>query len=137
MSKPIHRCLTKATAAEGDQLQYGPNWMLSRRGILKVFPDRLCCGDWEVPFDSITEAVLYSVRGPFFLPGYVLKITTPERTIHFGLNSGKFWKSDLPFAVKREAAQLRYSTFSRIVRLVVVVFIFYHVWSWLSTPPQS
>jgi hypothetical protein len=98
--------MTKATAAAGDQMKHGPNWALSRRAILKVFDDRLECGDWKVPFSEISEAKLYSIRSTLFIPGYVLQIQTHEQAYHFGLNWGSFWTKELPFPVKRERGKL-------------------------------
>lgn len=131
MDTPLHKCMTKATTAEGDQMKYGPNWMLSRRATLKVFEDRLECGDWTVPLSDVSEAVLYSIRSTFFIPGYILKIQTPGRTYHFGLNGGSFWKGELPFRVKRKKGKLGYSVFSIIVRAVLFGYLGYLLWGWL------
>lgn len=130
---PVHQCLTKATTAEGDQMRYGPNWLFSRRGMLKVFDDRLVCGDWSIPFSEISEATLYSYQSSFFIPGYVLKVQTAQKTYHFGLNGSAYWKGDLPFPVKREKSNLGYSPFSVVVRVLAVVCLVYWLWSKFST----
>ena len=113
-------------------MKYGPNWVLSRRGILKVFGDRLECGDWRIPYSDISEAVLYSIRSILFIPGYVLRIQTKDRTYHFGMNWGAFWKGQLPFAVRREKGKLGYSVFSVAVRLLLLGYLGYLLWSWIS-----
>ncbi|WP_164102269.1 hypothetical protein [Candidatus Laterigemmans baculatus] len=133
MPSLLHRCKTKATIAEGDQMRYGPNWLLSRRGTLKVFDDHLECGDWRVEYEHIREAILYSVRSNFIFPGYVLKVETAEEQYHFGLNSGEFWKCELPFPVRREKGRLGYSLFSLTVRTVVAGYLLYLAWLWIST----
>ncbi|MEM6821482.1 MAG: hypothetical protein AAF558_06030 [Verrucomicrobiota bacterium] len=130
MNKPVHKCMTKATIADGDQMEYGPNWVLSRRGILKVYEDRLECGDWTIPYIGISDAILYSVTSTLFIPGYVLKVSTKERTYHFGLNWNPFWKGELPFPVKREKGKLGYSRFSLIIRFFLVGYLLYLLWNW-------
>ena len=134
MSEPLHKCMTKATTAEGDQRKYGPNWITSRRGSLKVFDDRLECGDWRVEYSEITSAVLYSFRSFFLrIPGYILTVETDAKTYHFGLNGwGDFWKGDLPFDASREEGKLRFTWFSIIVRVILFSYIAYMLWQWIT-----
>ncbi|NJK92604.1 MAG: hypothetical protein HC904_12725 [Blastochloris sp.] len=123
--------MTKVTTAEGDQMRYGPNWVISRRGLMRIFRDRLECGNWKIPFSDVSDAVLYSVRSMFFIPGYVLKIQTKDKTYHFGLNWGSFWEGELPFAVKRERGKLGYSVFSIIVRILLFAYLGHLLWTWI------
>jgi hypothetical protein len=125
----LHNCMTKATTAEGDALRHSQNWVMARRAILQVWSDRLVCGDWTIPHDSIREAVLYSIRSSFFIPGYVLRVRTDDRTFQFGLNAGKFWRGDLPFPVSRERGRLSYSPFSLVIRLIIIGYLLYYVWT--------
>ena len=124
----LYKCMSKAMIAEGDQLHYGPNWALARRAALKVFDDHFECGDWTIPYPSITKATLYSIRSTLGIPGYILKMETAEKTYHFGLNWGKFWKGELPFEVSREKGKLGYSTFSIILRVVLIGYIAWWLW---------
>jgi hypothetical protein len=112
MSTPLYSCMTKATSAEGDMLKRGPNWLLARRSRLSVFSDRLECGDWTIRNEEIEHAVLYSIRQSLFIPGFVLKIETQDKTYHFGLNYSSFWKEELPFPAARERGRLSHSPFS-------------------------
>lgn len=132
VDKPLHTCMTKATTAEGDQMMHGPNWVVAKRGRLKVFADRLECGEWIIRNEEITEATLYSVRSLFFIPGYVLKIMTEEKSYHFGLNWGSFWRGDLPFAVAREKGTIGYTKFSIIIRVVLLGLALYYLWQTLG-----
>jgi hypothetical protein len=134
MSALLHECMTKATIAEGDQRKYGPSWVTARRTSLKVFDDRLECGDWRIDYHEIKSAVLYSFRTIFLrVPGYILTIETDARTYHFGLNGwGQFWNGSLPFQAKREKGKLRLSVVSIIVRVVLVVSIGYLLWQLLT-----
>lgn len=124
--------MTKATTAVGDQRMYGPRWVAARRGRLKVYDDRLECGDWRIDFDEIEDAVLFSFRSFFFrIPGYVLTVETPERTYHFGLGGwGRFWKGELPFGLRRETGRLGFSWFSIAVRVVLFGYVAYLLWQW-------
>jgi hypothetical protein len=135
MSKLLHKCMAKATTAEGDQRKYRPNWITSRRGSLKVFDDHLECGDWRIGYSEIKNAVLYSFRSFFLrIPGYILTVDTEDRTYHFGLNGwGRFWKSELPFAAKREKGELGFTWFSIVVRLILVGYIGYIAWRWIAS----
>ncbi len=130
----LYKCMVKATTAEGDQRKYGPNWAFSRRGSLKVFDDRLECGDWQIAFCDLENAVLYSFRSFFFrLPGYILTVEANDKTYHFGLNGwGGFWKGQLPFEVKREKGKLQFSWFSIAVRTVLVGYLGYALWLWAT-----
>ena len=135
MSELLHKCMTKATTAEGDQRKYGPNWVTSRRGLLKVFDDHLECGDWRIDYAEIKDAVLCSFRSFFLrIPGYILTVETDDRTYHFGLNGwGRFWKGNLPLDAKRETGKLRFTWFSIVVRVILVGYIGYLVWQWITT----
>lgn len=132
MPELLHKCQTKATTATGDQRKYGPNWVTSRRGFLKIFEDRLECGDWCIDYADINKAVLCSFRSFFLrIPGYILTVETEGRTYHFGLNGwGKFWKGDLPFQVKREAGKLRFTWFSILLRVILAGYLAYIAWQW-------
>ena len=130
MDKPLYACFTKATTSEKNVLQYGTNWLLSRRARLKVFPTHLQCGNWIIYYDAIQSATLYSFRSFLSLiPGYVLQIETKDKRYSFGLNSNKFWKDELPFPVKREKVKLTYSWFSIGVRAVALGGLIYYLFS--------
>jgi hypothetical protein len=129
MSALRFQCWTKATYADSNGLQHGLHWVTARRARLKVFDDRLQCGDWTVAYGDIARAILFSVRSNFVVPGYVLKIETRDRTYHFGLSSAKHWKGPLPFPVERMRGRLGYSWFSLIVRIAFVVAVAYFVWA--------
>jgi hypothetical protein len=134
MSELLHKCMTKATIAEGDQRRYGPNWVTSRRATLKVFDDRLECGDWRIEDTEIKDAVLFSFRSLLLrIPGYILTVTTDDRTYHFGLNGwGQFWKGSLPFEIRHEKGTLGASWISIVARVVLCGYIGYRLWQWFT-----
>jgi len=131
--EPLHQCFTKATTRESGPPRRSMQWLASRRARLKVFSDRLECGDWTIPYGEIQNAVLYRFRSMFFIPGYVLMVKTDPKTYQFGLNAGKFWTSKLPFPVEREAASLGMSPVSLAIRLILFAVISYVLWHRLAT----
>ena len=131
MSETLHRCMTKATTAEGDDVRRGLSWVLSRRGTLKVTTDALICGDWNIPYAEISDAVLFSLRGAVF-PGYVLRVKSGSQIYQFGLNPGKYWKGELPFECERDSARIGRSWFSTTVRVLLIGYIVYRLWRWLT-----
>jgi hypothetical protein len=134
MDVPLYSCMTKAVIADGDQLRTGPKWITSRRGLLKIFPDRLECGDWSIQYGDIHEAVLSSFRSPIFrIPGYVLAVRTDKDTYHFGLNGWRYWKGDLPFSVTRQQTKLKMSPISILARAVLVGYVIYLIWCWIGS----
>ena len=127
--KPLHTCLCKATTAEGKELRRSFNWVTARRALLEVWPDRLVCGDWTIPYDEIEDALLGSFRQFFVMPGFVLAVTTGERTYQFGLNYGRYWKGELPFPARRERIRLAFSPYAIVVRVFLVGLITYWIWT--------
>ena len=130
MERPLYRCMTKATTAEGEELRHSLNWVMARRAILKVTSSALICGDWHIPYDQIDEAVLSSIWGPF--PGFVLRVRSNGVIYQFGVNWNPFWKKELPFSVVREKGQLGYSAFSITIRAVLVGYAIYLIWKYIG-----
>jgi hypothetical protein len=124
--------MTKGVIADGDQLRIGPKWITSRRGLLKLYSDRLECGDWMIAYVDIREAVLSSFRSPILrIPGYVLAVRTDRDTYHFGLNGWGFWNGELPFPVVRQRVRLKVSPFSIVARAVLIGYAVYFTWNWI------
>ncbi len=132
MEKPLYRCMTKATIAEGEELRYSQNWVLARRAILKVTPTALICGDWQIPYDQIDEAVLFSVWDTF-IPGFVLRVKANGVIYQFGVNWNPFWKKELLFPVSREKGRLGYSAYSITIRIIMFGCAVYFIWKRMSS----
>ncbi len=127
-AKPIHRCMTKGVEGAPSQFEYGLSWVTSRRATLKIFTDRLECGDWNIPYAGIQRAVLFETK-QWFIPCYVLKVLTADTAYQFGLNPNKFWKGDLPFKAIREKGRLKYSAYSIAIRVVLVAGLIWYFYS--------
>jgi hypothetical protein len=101
---------------------------------LKLYADRLECGDWTIRYDDIREAVLSSFRSPILrIAGYVLAVRTDTDTYHFGLNGWRYWKGELPLPVTRQQAKLKMSPISILARAVLIGYAIYLVWSWIAS----
>lgn len=126
--------MTKAVIADGDQLRTGLKWIMARRGYLKLYPDRLECGNWTIQYDKIQEATLSSFRSPILrIPGYVLAVRTDHKTYHFGLNGWRYWKGELPFPVIRQQAFLKLSPISILARVVLIGYVVDYIWRWTAS----
>jgi hypothetical protein len=117
--------MTKGVRGASEEFEYGMGWVTARRSFLSVFQDRLECGDWHIPYHTITQAVLFKTR-QMFIPCYILKIRTEESAYQFGLNGNKFWATELPFPVAREKGRLKYSKFSIAVRVILVAALIWY-----------
>ena len=131
MSKPRYRCWTKATNKEDGMPRYSHHWLTSRRAWFKVFDDRVECGDWVFPVSSVREAVVFKSK-QWFVPVSVLHLRTETATYQFGFNPWCRVESYLPFEVKTERVRLSYSIFSLVVRLALVGYLVYWLWTKLA-----
>jgi len=123
---PIYRFMTKGVRGAPEEFEYGLKWITSRRAFLKVFEDRIECGNWNIPYSAIEEAQLFQTRSGI-IPCFILKARTADNTFQFGLNGNKFWKGDLPFEVKRSKGRLKYSTFSLCLRIALISGLVWYV----------
>ena len=95
---------------------------MSRRAWLKVFDDRVECGSWSIPCESIQDAVVYQLRWLFFPVG-VLYLELADESYQFGVNPwAKPW-NHLPVPVRTEQAILGWSTFSVVIRLAALAAV--------------
>ena len=124
-AEPLYRCMTKGVKGAAEEFKYGMKWITARRAFLKVYQDRIECGDWILPYSAFEEAVLFQTRSGL-IPCFILKIRTSNNAFQFGLNGNKFWKGDLPFDVVREKGRLKYSWFSIVFRFLLVAALVWH-----------
>lgn len=127
MTSLRYRAWTKATAGEAGTPRHSANWVDARRAWLKVYDDRIECGNWVVPSDAVEEAVLYHAR-EMGIPVTVLSVTARGRVLQFGFNPWARIAGHLPFPFREENVRLGYSGFSIAVRLLVLLGILYWLW---------
>ena len=127
MSKPLYRCMTKATNQEaGGGIRYSQNWVFARRSVFKVYEKEIRCGDWIFDTDKIQNAVLYRIR-QMFIPGSVLEFTYEDTVYQFGFNPWAHPEKVFSFPFETKKVKMRYSAFSLAVRLFVLVLLVYEI----------
>lgn len=131
MADMIYRCWTKATTREQGNPRHSANWIVSRRGWFRIFPDRVECGDWVLPVTDIERAMLYRGR-QLWTTVRVLELQTKTLTYQFGFNPWVAVESHLPFPFSGEKVRLKHSIFSLVVRLVLIACLAFLLWQWLS-----
>jgi hypothetical protein len=124
MKSPVYKAWTKAIRTNDSVPGYSASWITAVRGWLKVYPDRLECGDIAIPATAVRAAVLYEAR-QWFIPVRILAVTLDDGTYQFGLNPWVKIASHLPFPFRRERVQLRYSTFSIGLRVALIGYVAY------------
>lgn len=127
MDELVYRCWTKATNRESGSPRRSWNWATSRRAWFKVFGDRVECGSWKVPFDSIRRAVVYRGKSSL-LPVRVLHLEAESGTYQFGFNPWVKIELRLPFEFEMQDVRFGYSTFSLLLRIVLVVYVVSWLW---------
>lgn len=119
---------TKANQTGTSDVERGAGWITAYRGALIVTPEALVAGPLRILVPSITEARLLKVRG-----GYVLTVNPEGMPIcQFGLPPDPRWESALPFPVTIEVGRVRYSLFSILVRVWLLISIPFLLWFALS-----
>ena len=131
METPLYRCWTKATNRESGSPRRSWSWAISRRAWFKVFRDRVECGDWTVPLDSIRRAVVYRGRS-LLLSVRVLQLEAESGTYQFGFNPWVKIEAHLPFETERQKVRLGHSVFSVVARVVVAAYVAYWLWQMVA-----
>ena len=127
MEALLYRCWTKATNRESGTPRRSWSWATSRRAWFKVFRDRIECGDWKIPLESIRRAVVYRGRS-FLLPVRVLHLEAESGTYQFGFNPWVKIESHLPFETEWQKVRFGHSVLSVVARVVVAAYVVYWLW---------
>lgn len=128
MPEPLYKCWVKATDKEGGTPRYSQNWAAAKRAFFRVYDDRMECGNWLFKFDQIQNPVIYRTK-QLFIPVSVLKIEFEERTYQFGFNPWVDPAKFIPMEIGEEKVKLKYSSFSIVLRLLVLAYALYFLWS--------
>ncbi len=112
---------------EESAVQHEIGWIVSRRSALILADDRLVCGSWEIPLSSITQASLMRYKA-LFARALVLKIATTDN-IHyqFGLQYDPAWEKQTALKIDIEDGKIKYSLFSIIIRIIVIVLLIQYI----------
>ncbi len=123
-----YKCFCKATNHEVREPRYSNNWLAARRGIFKVYDDRVECGDWIIPYSEIEHAHIYRTK-QMFIHVNVLQLISATGTYQFGFNP---WANPFKYlGVKCDESEVKlgYSVFSVVFRVLLVLCLGYWVWN--------
>lgn len=120
-----YRCFCKSIKNNTvEEPGYSHKWVGAKRAWLCVFDDRLECGNWIIPFADVVDVVRFSTR-QMGIPVSILSVRTQDNEFQFGINPWNDPFPHLPMKYSEERVRLKYSTFSILVRAIVVVFLLY------------
>lgn len=122
-----YKCFCKATNREDKEPRLSHNWVAAKRGMFKVFEDRVECGDWSIPYSDIESAHLYKAK-QMFMPVNVLKLVTRSGNYQFGFNPWANPFKHLGVEFETSKIKLKHSVYSIVVRLVLIAYLGYWVW---------
>jgi hypothetical protein len=101
--------------------------MIARRGRLKVFDDRVECGNWRIAYTDVQQAILYHYKY-LFMTTTAIHLVTADGHYQFGFNPLASPADHINLDVDEKEIELTYSTFSKILRLSLIPYIAFWVW---------
>ena len=114
---------TKARKFEHEEdVKSGAGWITSRRAALLLTNEKLVCGSWEIPIESIKEAHLLRVKS-MFAKAYVLKVTTESGHYQFGLQYDPAWEKQTVLKLIIEDGKIKRSVIMSVVRTLVWLYL--------------
>lgn len=116
------------TTTSNQDIKHGVNWATSRRAVLLLTDKNLVCGNWTIPLENISTAVLVSFS-TILGKGQVLKIETKDAAHYqFGMMRNTAWENQgvLPLSVKK--GKVGYTLISVLARVFLVLWICYHLY---------
>jgi len=119
---PKYKAFVKAIKAASGAPGYQKEWISAFRGGIEFYDDRIAWGEHVVRADEVSDAVVYKTK-QWFIPVTVLQVSTEDGTWQFGFNPWVRVADHLPFAFHTERVRLRYSAFSIVARIVLVVLL--------------
>ncbi|MEM9627090.1 MAG: hypothetical protein AAGA21_12715 [Pseudomonadota bacterium] len=125
--KPIYKCITKGSRSEASEPRASFNWMVARRGFLKVYPNRVECGNWQVPYADVKKATLYRFRH-MFMKAAVIHLETTDGYYQFGLSPWASPEAHIALDFEEKETAFKYSTFSILLRLALIPYVGFWVW---------
>jgi len=117
---------SKGVITKNDQdVQRGANWITSQRAVILLTDKKIVCGKRIIPLDEISAVQLIKYGS-----GQVLKIQT-DNGVHyqFGMQTNPEWTNQQMLPLTLEKGQVKYSLFSIIVRLILLGYIIYFIYS--------
>lgn len=123
-----YKCFCKATNREKSEPRYSHNWIAARRAFLKVFDDRIECGDWTIPYDKMERVHRYRTRS-MFIPGSVLQVIANNTNYQFGFYPWADPIKHMPVEYTESDVNLGFSGFSLAIRVLALLVLGYFIWT--------
>jgi len=115
------------TTANQD-IQRGFHWVTSQRAVIMLTTEKIICGKWTIPLESISTVQFLKIPS-LFGSGRVLKIQTKDNTNYqFGMRMNPEWTNQQSLLLTLEEAQVKHSFYSIFARLLAVGFIIYSIY---------
>ena len=110
------------------ELERGLDWVGAQRAVILLSDEKIVCGRWTIMLDDIETAQLIKINS-LFGGAQVLKIQTKDdRYYQFGMQTNPDWTRQTALVLLVEKGQLKYSTFSIVVRLLLIGYLLYWVY---------
>ena len=123
-----YKAWCKATNREHSDPRYSHNWVLSKRAWFRIYDNRIECAAWTIPKESIKKAVVYKAK-QMFIPISVLLLVTENGSYQFGFNPWADPIKHLGIDVEEQTMKVTYSPFSIVIRVALVAYVAYWLWS--------
>lgn len=125
-SKAIH-------TDSNDEIKRGPDWVTAKRAVVLLTKQKLVCGDWEIPVESIASAKLLKISS-LLGSGQVLKVsTTTGEHYQFGMQLNPEWTQQQVLPMTLEKGHVQYSAFSVVVRIILVAYLLFRVYEYFQS----
>jgi hypothetical protein len=117
---------SKGITTKADKgIERGLDWVTSQRAVVLLTDKKIKCGRWDIPLENIETAQLLKINS-LFGPGQVLKLKTKDDGHYqFGMQFNPEWTNQNVLPMTIEQGQVKTSTFSLIMRLILVGYIIY------------
>ena len=112
---------------EDKEVRSEVGWAVSRRSNLILTDKNLACGDWIIPINSISEAILLRVRS-FFAKAFVLKIKVQDGMFYqFGLQYDPNWESQKVLTQTIMDSKIKLSALSLTLRIFLLIWVIWYL----------
>lgn len=121
-TKPIGSALTKMISGHAGKPQAGRSWLFAKRGLLRVYDDRLTLGSLTIPCNDIERAKIWQFGFWTGSGSRVLEVETAENSYQFSLNGWAKVVDALPFDYTVEKIVIPYAWLYAVIRTTAVIF---------------
>lgn len=109
-------------------IQRGLDWVASQRAVVMLTDQKIVCGKWTIPLDTISKVQLLKINS-LFGGGQVLKVqTTDDKNYQFGMQLNPEWTSQQRLPMTLEKGRVNHTAFSIIVRLIAAGYLIYWIY---------